>query len=119
MRKNLNATLRPTLRRVPLLACLLFCSSIHAASLPAPGSTWKYLKGFGEASAPTDAWRLASFNDAAWASGVTPLRNNVGAGGTLLSDMVNNYSCVFMRQTFTLTAADIAAIPQLMLSMDY
>ena len=107
-------------RSIPLLFTLALSGSLHAATLPALNSNWRYFKGTAEASAPdATAWRAINFNDSGWFVGAAPLRYNIGSGGTLLSDMTNSYSCVFMRQTFTLSAADLAAIPQLMLNIDF
>src|ERR1043165_4452868 len=120
LRAEVKIRLRRADRRLVLISGLLVCELLHAAApLPAPNSICKYFKGTTEASTPDNtAWRTPGFNDATWLTGLTPLRYNVGSNGTLLSDM-GNYSCVYMRQTFTLTADDIAAIPQLMLSVDY
>ncbi len=69
---------------------------------------WRYFKGTSEASNPTNAWRDTEFTDSAWLTGVGPFHfgtNPQGGddeltGGTILSDMRNNYSCVFLRKSF-------------------
>jgi hypothetical protein len=79
-------------------------------------STWKVLKGFGEASVPNTAWRLPEFNDSAWFSAPAPFYytatateppfyNGGPVTGTVLGDMLNNYTCVFLRKTFQVTNA--------------
>ena len=83
-------------------------------------SAWKYFKGTSEASAPTNAWRLSGFDDAAWFSGNTP----VGYGetfvtnfGTVLGDMGGNYAAVYFRKTFVVT--NVAEITALILEAQY
>ena len=70
--------------------------------LPAQ-STWSYRKGTAEASNPVDAWRAENFTeDATWLAGQTPLGYGDGVENTLLADMRNNYSTVYLRNTFSL-----------------
>jgi hypothetical protein len=49
------------------------------------------------------AWRLAGFDDATWATAAAPFYYGEPLSGTALSDMANNYTCLFLRQKFTLT----------------
>src|SRR5437868_882873 len=102
-----------------LLSLLLLSWPLFAATLPALNSNWKYQLGTAEASLPdTTAWRGKNFNDTSWLSAPAPFRMAVGSGGTQLA-MQNNYTSIFLRQSFSLTANDIAAIPQLMLNVDF
>src|SRR5882724_5896512 len=124
--RYVNAMLRPGPRHPALILALLLCSALPAATLPTLNSNWKYKLGTGEASSPdTTLWRQVAFNDSTWSIAPAPFRYNTGAGGTSMvsptvaTTMSNNYSCIFLRQSFMLTAADIAAIPQLMLNIDY
>ena len=44
-------------------------------------ATWRYFKGYSEASSPTNAWREPGFDDSGWLAGATPLHygtNSVG-----------------------------------------
>src|SRR5262249_737023 len=67
-------------------------------------SVWKYLKGVNEASAPdATAWRAMSFDDATWAAGPAPFYYGEPLSGTLLGDMQNTYTCVYLRKSFTIT----------------
>jgi len=86
--------------------------------VPNPGATlnliqredvaWRYRKGTSEASVPTSDWRLTSFpEDGTWFTGQTSIGYSDGDDNTILGDMQNNYSCVFLRHTFTLTAGQI------------
>lgn len=75
--------------------------------LPA-GSTWKYRKGSSEASTPISAWRELSFSeDATWLSGGTPIGYGDGDDVTVLRDMQNGYTTVYLRKSFTVPADQI------------
>ena len=98
----------------------------RADILIATNSTWRYFKGTVEASDPTNAWREIAFDDSAWLVGQAPFHygpnpmcaggddvviggvTNCAAGGTILSDMRSNYTCIFMRQNFVV--ADTNAV---------
>jgi hypothetical protein len=64
-------------------------------------STWRYFKGFTEASSPSSAWRQMGFNDSGWLSGAAPIGYGESFIATELSDMQGNYTSVFLRKTFT------------------
>jgi hypothetical protein len=69
---------------------------------------WRYRKGISEASSPTTAWRLNGFvEDGTWATGQTSIGYSDGDDRTELTDMRNNYSSVFLRRSFSLSAAHI------------
>ena len=75
------------------------------ATLVATNSLWRYFKGLSEASSPSTAWRLLSFNDTAWPT--APAAFYYGPDpytGTYLTDMSNAYTTVFMRQRFNVDA---------------
>jgi hypothetical protein len=76
-------------------------------TLVSSNSTWRFFRGTNEASVPPTEWRTNTFDDATWETGEAPFyyfaTNATFAGGTLLSDMRSNYTCIFMRQTFVLT----------------
>lgn len=82
------------------------------------GDTWRYLKGYGEASYPVQAWQQPEYDDSGWLSGPTTIGyGNSSDPVTVLEDMRNNYVSVFMRHTFNIT--DIAQVKSLTLEMDY
>ena len=84
---------------------ILYCAvSTHAATLFSTNATWRFLRGTNEASLPdTTAWRAAAFNDAGFASAPAPFwYGDERPGGTQLNDMLNNYSCIFLRKSFNL-----------------
>ena len=69
-------------------------------------STWRFSRGTNEASSPVTAWRNLTFNDTVlpWSSAPAPFHFGESLSiGTLLSDMRNVYTCVFLRQMFTVT----------------
>lgn len=89
------------------LFCLVFAAAVlgsnraAAATMVSTQSAWRYFKGTQEASAPMDVWRKAAFDDSRWALGPAPFHYGENlSGGTLLADMQNRYSSVFLRATF-------------------
>jgi len=80
------------------------------------GSEFKYLKGSNAANL-SSGWNSAGFDDAVWSKGLTPFRYGKGANGTLLSDMRNSYSTLYLRTTFT--AENTKDISQLKILADY
>ncbi|RIK73924.1 MAG: hypothetical protein DCC68_24060, partial [Planctomycetota bacterium] len=79
--------------------------------LPQQSTTWRYRKGTSEASNPTTAWRQPGFTmDASWLTGQTSVGYGDNDDRTLLSDMQNTYSSVYLRNTFTIASA--ADMPQ-------
>jgi hypothetical protein len=100
---------RRFLAPVHLIAALLFASPtlaqftlVAGVSRPiALDSTWSWRKGTSEASAPIQAWRQLTFDDAHWDIGPAPFHYGEGiTTGTELPDMRGNYACIFLRQTF-------------------
>src|SRR5258705_6304192 len=105
---------------------ILFCVLSHSLDgradvLFAPtNATWKFLKGHSEASSPdATAWRQPTFDDSTWTSAPAPFYYTSTATeppfyeggpvtGTVLSDMVSNYTCVFIRKTLVITNAATA-----------
>jgi hypothetical protein len=92
---------------------LALAGQVDAALVFSTGASWNYFKGRSEASAPDNtAWRKINFNAAAtftpasapfWFGDTLP-------GGTQLTDMLNQYTCIYLRRTFVLTnIADISA----------
>ena len=72
-------------------------------TLLAQEADWKYFKGKSEPSNPIDGWRLEGFNDNDWAVGPTSIGFADGDDNTILSDMQNRYSTVYLRNTFTVS----------------
>ena len=82
----------------------------RAAVLFSTNATWAYFKGTAEASSPdTTAWRKTSFVETGWSIGPGPLYyGETYPEGTLIPDMLNSYSSVFMRRKFVI--ADLSQV---------
>ncbi|MDA0812826.1 MAG: lamin tail domain-containing protein, partial [Verrucomicrobia bacterium] len=78
---------------------------------------WKYQKGATEPSNPIAAWRAQGFDDSLWSTGDSPFRYGDGNGGTVLSDMRNSYSTLYLRRTFNVS--DVALVSRLTMEIDY
>jgi hypothetical protein len=75
------------------------------------GAGWKYFKGTKEPSperngSPGLDWTQPDFNDGAWTSGSTGIGYGDGDDATLLNDMRNNYSSVYIRRKFSVADVD-------------
>lgn len=80
------------------------------------GSQFKYLKGNNAASIPTN-WYTNQFNADSWQTAQAPFRYGDGTGGTLLSDMQNNYTTLYLKSTFT--ASQINKITNVDINVNY
>lgn len=66
---------------------------------------WSYRKGTSEASTPIDSWRQPQFNENnSWLTGQTPIGYGDNDDNTELADMQGNYTSVYLRHTFDVTA---------------
>jgi Bacterial Ig domain/Calcineurin-like phosphoesterase/Immunoglobulin domain/Fibronectin type III domain len=89
------------------------------ATLVQSNSNWLFIKGRAEASEPTDAWRQLAFDDSGWSNAPAPFffgdaySNGVPAF-TLLSDMLGQYSTIYLRKEFTVPSRN--AITTLLLN---
>lgn len=79
---------------------------------------WRYRKGTDEASVPVGYWRGRLCDDSLWPTGAAPFGYGDGPYGTTLSDMQANYSSVFLRHPFVLSA-DPARVAELRLWVLY
>jgi len=62
-------------------------------------SSFKYLKGKDASALPAN-WMTGDYIPTGWLDGTMPFRYGVGTGGTLLNDMKNTYSTVYLLSTF-------------------
>src|SRR5262245_30138653 len=92
------------------LAFVLLAASSQAAVIFSTNATWRLFKGRTEASTPdTTAWRGVNFVDSTFVDAPAPFwydttgDSSTLSGGTQLTDMINQYSCIFLRRTFVLT----------------
>jgi len=68
---------------------------------------WQYFKGNnGEPSSPVDAWRKLNFNDSSWNKGQTSIGYGDLDDNTVLNDMRNNYSTIYLRHKFNVSDID-------------
>ena len=78
--------------------------ALRAATVFPTNAVWKYVTGTNEASSPDPAaWRLVNFDDAPWLTGPAPFYYGEPLTGTLIPGMQNNFTCIFLRQKFTVT----------------
>ena len=116
---------RTTGRPRPVIFTVLCSVVLLANFLPAQdtilpnGATWRWAKGTNEVSNPTSLWRGTGFNDATWSVGNAPFHYGEGlAGGTLLSDMRSNYTCIFLRVPLVVTNVVEIASAQFVVNYD-
>jgi hypothetical protein len=92
-----------TYKYIFLIFFLLFACIGANAQINFNSSTpVSFLKGKDAASLPSN-WMTSDYSPSGWLNGQMPYRYNVGTGGTILGDMQNNYSTVYLRSTFTAT----------------
>ena len=85
----------------------------------AADSSWRYRRGTSAPSSPVDAWRKLGFiEDASWFTGQTPIGYGDGDDNTVLSDMRNAYSTLYLRRTFNVPAGNIPARLRLRVYVD-
>ncbi len=78
-----------------------FLQLAYASEIFSRGSKWNYYKGNDHPSGGDLEWTELEFDDSDWLNGKSPFRYGDGSGGTLLSDMPNQYTTVFFRKFFT------------------
>jgi hypothetical protein len=75
--------------------------------VPENDVTWHYRKGTSEASDPVSAWREIGFvEDGTWAVGQTSIGYGDNDDYTILTDMQNNYTSLFLRRIFNITTGE-------------
>jgi predicted phage tail protein len=81
------------------------------------GDPVRFFRGRSEPSGGTLDWTGVSFDDAAWESGATGLGYGDGDDATVLSDMQNSYTTVYLRRAFTVS--DPSGITTLEFMVDF
>ncbi|HEY3372869.1 MAG TPA: CotH kinase family protein [Prolixibacteraceae bacterium] len=80
-------------------------------------ASFQYLKGKDASAIPAN-WMTGDYIPAGWSVGSMPFRYGaVGTGGTLLSDMQNSYSTVYLRSTFN--AQNIASLKDVIFTVNF
>lgn len=107
-------SIRRDLTRLGLAGLLLWpCVTSDAGILIATHSAWRMQKGTNEASTPIEGWRARSFDDTAWPQAPAPFHFGESSvtGGTVLSDMRNKYTGIFLRHPFSISQpSELAAL---------
>ena len=87
------------------MALLCFVVSAQSATLFSTNANWRLFRGTNEASSPDlTAWRSPGFADSSFADAPAPFwYGDVRPGGTQLNDMLNSYTCIFLRKNFTMS----------------
>lgn len=71
--------------------------------VPPNDVVWQYRKGTNEASSPVSAWRDLNFvEDGTWSQGQTSVGYGDNDDYTILNDMQNSYSSLFLRRVFSI-----------------
>lgn len=82
------------------------------------GAEWRLFKGTVEpAELNPPSWRTAAFDDSTWTPAVTGIGYGDGDDVTVLDDMEDGYTTIYLRRRFTL--ADVGAVESLVLAVDY
>jgi hypothetical protein len=84
---------------ITVVLFIAFYTTINSQVTVPFNSDWKYLKGKDAGSLPVN-WSSREYNDEAWSDGIAPFRYTDGAGGTVLSDMKDHYSTLYLRKSF-------------------
>lgn len=111
-----NSLVRISLRIFFLIALLSVPALLSAQIDFSFHSSYSYLKGNNAASLGAD-WKNPGFNDSGWLNGNAPFRYGDGTSGVELTDMINNYSTIYLRSTFKCSGKEL--IGKLVLNIDY
>ncbi len=90
------------IRKFTFFTCFLLVTVLWANAQISfgPNSSFNYLKGKDASALPAN-WMTNSYTTVGWSFGNAPFWYGDGTGGTQLSDMLNSYSTVYLRSTFT------------------
>ena len=115
-----DKTVRDILKNQKITGVILFSVFITISakaqiSFPS-ASAYRYLKGIDAASLDA-GWMNPGFDDSSWDIGNAPFWYGDGSGGTELTDMINNYSTLYLRSTFN--ATDAVNIQEIQLLIDF
>ncbi|MEW6157565.1 MAG: lamin tail domain-containing protein [Verrucomicrobiota bacterium] len=94
--------------RLGLLCLFLVLPALRARAefLVSTNSAWNFRKGTNEVSSPVSEWRKETFDDSAWPNGPAPFYYGENLGnGTVLGDMEDRYTSIFLRRSFDIEPA--------------
>ncbi len=100
-----------------ILIFLLLNVSVSAQVFIDFNEQWSYFKGVSEPSNPNTLWVLKDFDDSGWLKGNAPFRYGDGTGGTVLNNMQEKYTTLYLRKKFNIPNKD--EIGQLKITVDY
>lgn len=87
--------------------------------LPPNDVSWHYRKGTNEASTPISGWRDLGFTeDGTWSVGETSIGYGDNDDYTILNDMQNKYSSLFLRRKFNIGNGQIPAALKISVRVD-
>lgn len=76
--------------------------------IPSLATGWKYFKGITESPASGTTWTSNTFNDVSWLSGQAGFGYGPYDGhNTVLDDMLNQYTSIYLRKSFTISPEQI------------
>ncbi len=94
-----------------------FTVNVTPWPLVSASDTWRYFRGTAEPSGGNLSWTQTTFSDSGWLQGPGGIGYGDNDDATVLSDMLNRYTTVYLRRAFTV--ADPAAITQLLLTINF
>jgi hypothetical protein len=86
-------------------------------ALISAGEDWQFFRGLGEPSGGTTEWARNSFDDGDWEVGPSGIGYGDADDATVLTDMQDGYSTVYLRRHFSV--ADPGSVFRLTLRVDY
>jgi hypothetical protein len=87
--------------------------------LPASATNWRYRKGTSEPAGAPGAWRTLDYiEDETWLTGQTSIGYGDGDDNTVLGDMLNNYTTIYLRKTIAFAAGEVPPVLQLNVNID-
>jgi len=103
-------------RGISVLVLLILSVALTAQVSFSYHSSYSYLKG-SEAQSLASNWMLPAFSYSSWAVGPAPFHYGDGTGGTELTDMIENYTTLYLRSSFECSGTEL--IDKLTLTIDY
>ncbi len=81
------------------------------------GDSWRFFRGLEEPPGTAGTWKNRTYNDTTWELGTLPIGYGDTGLGTVLDDMEDSYTTVYLRRHFQV--ANPAAVATLWLTADY
>ena len=80
----------------------------NAVFVPAASKDWKFFRGTREPSRDGKSWRGINFADArSWQTGRAPIGYADGDDNTVISNMRNKFTSIYLRKTFEISGDDL------------